>query len=64
MFPQDCIEYVFIPQRYSLMPPNLLDILRKGLAKLITSVGTWKDALKAKLAKYFKGYKMIKNMRT
>ena len=43
------------------MPPNLLDILRKGLAKLTTSVGTWRDALKTKLAKYFnlcwKGWK-------
>ncbi|KIJ97724.1 hypothetical protein K443DRAFT_9677 [Laccaria amethystina LaAM-08-1] len=33
------------------MPPNPLDILKKGLAKLTASVGTRWDALKAKLAK-------------
>ena len=33
------------------MPPSPLDILRKGLAKLTASVGTQRDALKAKLAK-------------
>ena len=33
------------------MPPNSLDILRKGLTKLVASVGTRRDALKAILVK-------------
>ena len=33
------------------MPPNPLDVLRKGLTKLVAPVGTQRDALKAKLAK-------------
>ena len=37
------IEYDFLS--------SPLDILRKGLAKLMASVGTWRDGPKAKLAK-------------
>ena len=48
---QNYTEYDFLPQKHPHMPPNLLDILRRGLAKLTASVGTQRDALKAKLAK-------------
>ena len=33
------------------MPSNPLDALKKGPTKQVASVGTWRDALKAKIAK-------------